>query len=652
MIYTFYSYKGGVGRTMALANVAELLYRAGLKVLMIDWDLEAPGLERFFCPDDLERILDKRGIIDLILKYKMQMTKKIQLQKEQELPFEKPKDIMIDIYPESTHGKLYFINAGRRSKGNISEYANAVLTFDWKDFYENWQGEAYIEWLRKEFEKVADVILIDSRTGVTEMGGVCTYHLADVVVLFCAANDQNIQGTIEMVKNFSNPKLIELRHDRQLRTLVVPARIEKTAETTALNQFRKKCDIFIKPLSDDLKKNVELLKELEIPYVPLYAFDEIIAVKQEDKSKRYSDELTKAYTKLTQVIASFAPQGSVIQQNIKSAILIRDWYSQTVPSLDPIALRNAYLNRLLLITGSLYLSGIDRKAVGYEDESCLSIESVYTALLTRSVDKERILRSNRELEEGSLSALTLLNRYDRLVLLGDHGSGKSTFVNFVAICLSGENLNQTGAYLERLTCPLPDDEGMDREERQPWSHGALLPVRIVLRDFAARGLPDSLKETTAEDLWQFIESELNKGMLSEFSLYLRQELMEQGGIILLDGLDEVPEADSRREQIKSAVEDFAKTFDRCRILVTSRTYAYQKQNWRLTGFAEAELAPFSSGQIRRFIDQWYSHIASVHRYDKEDAQGRAELLKRAIFGIKERLSWLIVYIHRKNQKKL
>ncbi len=48
MIYTFYSYKGGVGRTMALANVAELFYREGRRVLMIDWDLEAPGLEQFF----------------------------------------------------------------------------------------------------------------------------------------------------------------------------------------------------------------------------------------------------------------------------------------------------------------------------------------------------------------------------------------------------------------------------------------------------------------------------------------------------------------------------------------------------------------------------------------------------------------------------
>ena len=45
IIYTFYSFKGGVGRTMALANVAALLAKWGYSVLVVDWDLEAPGLE-------------------------------------------------------------------------------------------------------------------------------------------------------------------------------------------------------------------------------------------------------------------------------------------------------------------------------------------------------------------------------------------------------------------------------------------------------------------------------------------------------------------------------------------------------------------------------------------------------------------------------
>jgi MinD-like ATPase involved in chromosome partitioning or flagellar assembly len=49
-VVTFYSWKGGVGRTMALANAAVQLARAGLNVLMVDWDLEAPGLDRYFLP--------------------------------------------------------------------------------------------------------------------------------------------------------------------------------------------------------------------------------------------------------------------------------------------------------------------------------------------------------------------------------------------------------------------------------------------------------------------------------------------------------------------------------------------------------------------------------------------------------------------------
>ena len=52
MIVTFYSYKGGVGRSMALMNVAEILADVGYNVIVCDFDLEAPGLERY-ATDDL-----------------------------------------------------------------------------------------------------------------------------------------------------------------------------------------------------------------------------------------------------------------------------------------------------------------------------------------------------------------------------------------------------------------------------------------------------------------------------------------------------------------------------------------------------------------------------------------------------------------------
>lgn len=47
-VFTFYSYKGGVGRSFTLANVAVLLARWGNRVLCLDWDLEAPGLSDYF----------------------------------------------------------------------------------------------------------------------------------------------------------------------------------------------------------------------------------------------------------------------------------------------------------------------------------------------------------------------------------------------------------------------------------------------------------------------------------------------------------------------------------------------------------------------------------------------------------------------------
>src|SRR5687768_18543120 len=80
---TFYSYKGGNGRTMALSNVATLLAQQNHKdkVLVIDWDLEAPGLHRFFFQDSLftsftneqrtelyRKVEEEPGLIDLFIK--------------------------------------------------------------------------------------------------------------------------------------------------------------------------------------------------------------------------------------------------------------------------------------------------------------------------------------------------------------------------------------------------------------------------------------------------------------------------------------------------------------------------------------------------------------------------------------------------------
>ena len=68
-IVTFYSFKGGTGRTMALANVAWILAANGKRVLVADWDLESPGLHRFFQPFMKPDDSGRPGIVDFIREY-------------------------------------------------------------------------------------------------------------------------------------------------------------------------------------------------------------------------------------------------------------------------------------------------------------------------------------------------------------------------------------------------------------------------------------------------------------------------------------------------------------------------------------------------------------------------------------------------------
>ena len=194
------------------------------------------------------------------------------------------------------------------------------------------------------------------------------------------------------------------------------------------------------------------------------------------------------------------------------------------PGSDPGALRNAYLNRIFDEASHLSLAGIDPKAAA-ESGARLNLGAVYTAL--RTLAPESHARAERGEHTGResrrLTALEQLNKYERLVLLGDPGSGKSTFVNFAALCLAGEALGHAGMNLALLQSPLPVEEGDDEKpQAQPWEHGALLPVRVILRDFAARGLPPEGERATAEHLWQFIAAELEAAALEEFSPHLRR----------------------------------------------------------------------------------------------------------------------------------
>jgi len=254
----------------------------------------------------------------------------------------------------------------------------------------------------------------------------------------------------------------------------------------------------------------------------------------------------------------------------RSDLQTEDQEPELTPLIDPGPLRDAYLSWLCELTSRVFLSGIDPKAASREKDACLSLGAIYTALFTQTAEhEEREASKSMERTDRRLSAVAQLNQHKHLVLLGDPGSGKSTFVNFAAMCLTGEALQRPNVNLNLLTDPLPDDDGKDAKERQSWDHSALMPIRVILRDFAARGLPPTAQPATAKHLWDFIASELKTHELSALVPYLKHQARHGGGILMLDGLDEVPEAEQRRTQIKQAVEDFTHAFPNCRVLVTS-----------------------------------------------------------------------------------
>jgi ATPase subunit of ABC transporter with duplicated ATPase domains len=110
--------------------------------------------------------------------------------------------------------------------------------------------------------------------------------------------------------------------------------------------------------------------------------------------------------------------------------------------------------------------------------------AVYTALMTQQPALVEQQEQFPDRDTKRLSVLEMLNRNARLALLGDPGSGKSTFVNFVALCMAGELLGHPDANLSVLKTPVPVEEAEAQRRNalppQPWQHGALLPIRVIL----------------------------------------------------------------------------------------------------------------------------------------------------------------------------
>ncbi|MFC0505692.1 FxSxx-COOH system tetratricopeptide repeat protein [Micromonospora costi] len=295
-IVTFYSYKGGTGRTMALANVAWILASQGLQVLVVDWDLESPGLHRYFHPFLRDKELRATpGVIEMIWDYSIATLQRTRDEDSQELlaGHAKIQRRAVSLHWDFPHGGVIdFVAAGQQD----AAYSRLVSTFDWANFYERQGGAAFIDAVRAQMRAEYDVVLVDSRTGLSDVAGICTVQLPDVVVNCFTMSTQSIRGAAAVARSIRAQ-----RPDDPPLVVPVPMRVED-AELRKLETGRDLVRAEFAPFLDHLSEaaSTRYWNTIEVPYRTFYAYEEILAAFGDRPEQ--AGTLLAAYEQLTSVI--------------------------------------------------------------------------------------------------------------------------------------------------------------------------------------------------------------------------------------------------------------------------------------------------------------------------------------------------------------
>ena len=318
--------------------------------------------------------------------------------------------------------------------------------------------------------------------------------------------------------------------------------------------------------------------------------------------------------------------GDLNLRNVRAQNYIENQVVNPLPP-DPAAekrqqAREAYLTRLRRHCQALPLAAMGG-AEGVESE--ITLDKVYIELDTTTAKEKR--KENLGLEayqqepeyfgvrEDSppLSALEAASQHQHLVLLGDPGAGKSTFVKKIL-------------GWQAAAC---------QGQAQPPAGFApsLLPVLVNLRDLAPRLAEIDLAHLPAHQRDEKLRQAVDEQLLADlghdctaFASAVQENLRAGTCLLVLDGLDEVPQV--LRGHVRLAVDALLKQYRLQRVIVTCRVRSYVGETV-LPQFTSHTLAPFRPEQIQNFVTAWYQTQCDLGHLTREQAEARAADLAAA-----------------------
>lgn len=308
----FYSHKGGVGRSLALANTAYLLAKSGRKVLIVDFDLEAPGqhLSELFKPRHMDDKWPGSGLLELFhefLDFRKSLASKSDPSKN-ELGFK----IMLEKYiraaapfREYISGLLEEEKINENQQGSLSllpagacmshGYSQLLESLSWPEFYKE-HGATFLRLLKHNIRAHGfDDVLIDSRTGLSDVFYIATLELAETVVCVSGFNTQNILGIKNAVEVLQSEEVSKAYGKKHLILIGSP----EPESLTQAERARR---------TDQIRQEWPGFKEfgITLPYVPELALYERILCWEADRTGQKTI-YTKAIDSLLTQLESPAP---------------------------------------------------------------------------------------------------------------------------------------------------------------------------------------------------------------------------------------------------------------------------------------------------------------------------------------------------------